>query len=297
MSILVTGATGYIGRRIANRLAAMGQNVIGTVRDDRRVAALPPGVRPVFLDLADPEPWGPAAATADAVIHTAFAAHDADFARAVAADHAVIAAMADAMKGSDKPLIVSNGSVFLGPSNGAPLDENTPVDPLHPAAARAHATAQIHTTRGLRAVELRLASFVHGHGGSIFLPAMVAAARRDGRSIYVGDGTAGSSTLHVDSAVDAYLATLTRSNAQGIFHVASRHSPSIREIAIAVGRATGTDAVAVSREEASEALDPFLAMFLDVDNRLDSSRARQDLGWDEADHPDILSDVAHGSYA
>jgi uncharacterized protein YbjT (DUF2867 family) len=58
MKVLVTGATGYVGRRVAERLIARGEDVSGSVRHPDRAAALPDGVTTVVLDFAQPEAWG-----------------------------------------------------------------------------------------------------------------------------------------------------------------------------------------------------------------------------------------------
>lgn len=52
--ILVTGATGNVGRRVLARLTAAGHSVRAVVRDPSR-AKLPAGVAAVTADLADPE--------------------------------------------------------------------------------------------------------------------------------------------------------------------------------------------------------------------------------------------------
>ncbi|WNM41721.1 NAD(P)H-binding protein [Micromonospora halotolerans] len=52
--ILVTGATGNVGRRVVERLAAAGHGVRAVTRDPSR-ASLPAGVEVVAADLADPE--------------------------------------------------------------------------------------------------------------------------------------------------------------------------------------------------------------------------------------------------
>jgi nucleoside-diphosphate-sugar epimerase len=299
MKILVTGATGYVGRRVAEKLLLNGHVVTGSVRSLARADAVPIGVEPTVLDFADPEGWGTAAADVDAVIHTAFAHHDAEWSRAVAQEHAVVANLVRALDRADRTLIVSNGTLFLGDSGEGRLGEDAPVPADHPAAIRAAATAQVRVPGlKLRAIEVRLASFVYGHGGSVFLPVLLAAAKRDGRSIYVGQGTARTSAVHVDAAADAYLAALEKGRAGAIYHVASDEQPTIKEIAEAVAVAAGgVPSVSVSLEEAAAALDPFTAMFLTVNNRLDATRARDELGWRHDDSPSLVEDVAHGSYA
>jgi nucleoside-diphosphate-sugar epimerase len=299
MKILVTGATGYVGRRVAEKLAAKGHEVTGSVRSLARADALPAGVQPTVLDFADPEGWGKAAADMEAVVHTAFAHHDADWGRAVAQEHAVVAALVRALDRADRTLIVSNGTLFLGDSREARLSEDAPVPADHPAAIRAAATVQVRAAGlKLRAIEIRLASFVYGHGGSVFLPVLLAAAKRDGRSIYPEAGLARTSAVHVDAAADAYVAALERGRAGAIYHVASEEEPTIREVAEAIAMAAGgVPSVSVPIDEAASALDPFTAMFLTVNNRLDASRAHDELGWRHVGYPTLVEDVARGSYA
>ncbi len=149
----------------------------------------------------------------------------------------------------------------------------------------------------LRVVELRFASFVHGRGGSVFVPALIAAARRDGRSYRVGAGEARVSAVHVDALPAAVLGALERGVRGGVYHVASDDEPRVADLAEAVGIATGTPVEEVDAETAAAALDPFTAMFLQTGNRLDSRLARRELGWSGAHAHGLLWDVAHGSYA
>jgi nucleoside-diphosphate-sugar epimerase len=253
----------------------------------------------VVLDFAQPEAWGEAARSFDAVVHTAFATHDGDWHHAVTLEHRVVASFVSALSGTGKTLIVSNGTAFLGDSGARRLAEDAPV-PDGPTAVRAAATAQVRAPQvvGLRAIEVRLASFVYGHGGSVFLPVLVAAARRDRRSIYVGEGSARTSTLHVDDAATGYLAALDNGQHGGVYHLAAEEEPTIREIAGAVAAAAGgVPLESVDLAEASARLDPFTAWFLTLNNRLDSGRARRELGWAPIAESGLLPDVSEGSYA
>lgn len=54
MSVLIVGATGTIGSRVAADLVRDGRDVVGLVRDASRAAALPEGVRAMEADLDDP---------------------------------------------------------------------------------------------------------------------------------------------------------------------------------------------------------------------------------------------------
>ena len=297
MKVLLTGATGYVGSKVARRLAARGDHVQGVVRAPDRVAALPSGVEPLVCDLADVDTLVRASLGVDAVVHAGFAGYGADWFAAVEIERRLVTAWATALAGTPKRLIVSNGTGFLADAGGRFLDESEPVAAGHPAAVRAAATAPAIRTAGLHGVELRLASFVFGEGGSVFLPVLVEAARRTGRSIYVGDGGNRLSAVPVEAAAAAYVAALDRGRAGEIYFVASDDAPTMRDLAHAIALGTGTEVVSVSAEEAATSIDPFTAMFMALDNGLASSKARSELGWSPAGHPSLLWDVAHGSYA
>lgn len=76
MKVLVTGATGYIGGSVADRLNALGHNVRGLVRSADKLPLLKKrGIEPVLGTLDDSEILAHAADAADAVIHAASADH------------------------------------------------------------------------------------------------------------------------------------------------------------------------------------------------------------------------------
>src|SRR4051812_25359295 len=72
MKILITGATGKIGSRLARRLAHRGDHVRALVRDPARAAVLrDTGIELTEGDLIEPESLAAAARDVDAVIHCA----------------------------------------------------------------------------------------------------------------------------------------------------------------------------------------------------------------------------------
>ncbi len=297
MNVLLTGATGYVGRHLLSLLLDTPHRITAAVRSADRASRLPRSVTPLIASFEALDAQAEAARDADAVIHVGFPAYGADWSAGVAVERRLIAAWSEALKGSGKPLIVSNGTIFLGDSGSQSFDESQPPIADHPAAIRVAATAPVTDPQtGVRGVELRLASFVYGSGGSVFLPGLIAAARRHGRSIQVGAGAVGTSAVHVQAAAKAYVLALLNGNAQGIYHLASDEQATTAEIAQAVAILTSLPVEAVSAEAASTLLDPFLASFLSTNNRLDSQRARQELGWRHGGLPTMLWDVAYGSY-
>ena len=72
MRVLLTGATGFIGRHIAARLIAGGHDVVCCVRNETRAARMFPGQRTITCDFnrdTRPEAWSPRLAEVDAVVN------------------------------------------------------------------------------------------------------------------------------------------------------------------------------------------------------------------------------------
>ncbi|MEL6183873.1 MAG: NAD-dependent epimerase/dehydratase family protein [Myxococcota bacterium] len=290
LDVFMTGATGYVGSRVAAALVARGHRVRALQRSER---PLPAGVEAVPGRLEEPEAVAVAARGADRVLHLGFPQHGLAWSEGVEVERRFLEVLTDRWEGAS--VVASNGSLFLGPSNPR-HDEWSPVDPASPASIRAAATHPVTHTPALRGVELRLASFVYGGGGSVFLPILVEHARRSGEALYV-DGAAHVSAVHVDAAAEAYVLAAESGTARGVYHVASDEEPTIYDLSRAVAASTGAEPRSVTLEEASARLDPFTAMFLATDNRLSSDRIRGELGWSHRGHPSLLWDVAHGSYA
>ena len=297
MNVFITGATGYIGGAVIRALRKRGDTVQALIRHADQAKGLPPGTTTIVGDLKAPDAWLDRLPTVDAFIHTAFPDHGDSWADAVRIEQTFFLHLAAALDGQDTRVVVSNGTVFLGDSGNGRLSETSPVQDGHPAAIRAQSVRAILESLP-RSVELRLASFVYGNGGSVFLPALLANARRTRKSLVIrGYENVRTSALHVDAAAHAYLNVLDSPDAHGVYHVASEEEPAVAEIAQVVAAATGPDCsvLAVDPNEAAQRLDAFTAMFLSTNNRLDSCRIRE-LGWNHAGFTPLLYDVAFGSY-
>jgi nucleoside-diphosphate-sugar epimerase len=71
-TVLVTGATGFVGRHLVERLVRDGYEVVAGSRSAAKQAtSFPAGVRTVTLDITDPATLGPALEHVDIVVHAA----------------------------------------------------------------------------------------------------------------------------------------------------------------------------------------------------------------------------------
>ncbi len=85
-SVLITGGTGYTGRRLLQRLVATGQHVRVLVRGTSDVALLPPQVEIVRGDLEDVSSLGSALVGVRSIFHLAHVRFSANLLQAVSLD-------------------------------------------------------------------------------------------------------------------------------------------------------------------------------------------------------------------
>ena len=70
-----------------------------------------------------------------------------------------------------------------------------------------------------------------------------------------------------------------------------------RQLAEAVAPAVDVPARGMSRAEVEKLWGPFLAAFVDYDNRASSAKAQRELGWKPQAKLGLLADITGGSYS
>ncbi|KAF4612810.1 hypothetical protein G7Y89_g15563 [Cudoniella acicularis] len=304
MHIFITGATGYIGSVCAEKAIAEGHTVHGLSRTeagDAKLKAL--GAVPIRGDLSSFDTLEQESAKADAVLHCAFI-HDfvsrkMSYDEVLRADREAVNALAKGLEGSGKSLVVSSGSGGRVPDpNGGEVDETAPIDEDFPFKARmaSEQYAMGKAKDGIRVSLVRVAPFVYGRGGSVFMPWLIAKAHAAGQSLYIGDGSPHTTTLHVDDAATLYLA-IAKHATGGIFNGSGSTTVTAKEVAEAVGTLLNVPVRSVTKEEAvkDENLGPILTLFLGMECRSSNKKAREELGW-KPTGIDLPTDVAQGSY-
>ncbi len=293
MNVFLTGATGYIGFAVAQRLAAGGHRVRALSRaaaGDARLAAI--GAEPVRGNLHDADFVARSCRAADAVIHTAFE-HHLDRAAAIDFDGRLHEAFVAALRDSGKVLIVTSSSGIFGDTGARAALESD----VAPGTGRAQVERIVLAApRDLRAIVIRPPVIVYGRGGSVFVPMMIGAARRDRVSYCVGAGDNRLTTVHVEPLADLYALALAKGMAGSAYHAAG---PAVTQAALAgaVARLTRTPIKTIGADEAAKVWHPVWARMLACTNLIDGARAQGDLGWSAAGFPAVTEDIVGGSYA
>ncbi len=295
MRIFVTGATGYIGSAIAEKLQAAGHTVVGLARSPKTAARLEQRqIEPFLGDLQNPEGLASAAQQVDGVIHTAFI-HDFDnWAGAVEADIHVIAAFIQALAGSNKPLIATSDTSVLGDTGTAIVDETTPIAAgfLLAERARAEQTVIDAAQQGVRSVVLRLPLYIYGRGGTSYVPMPLEEAKEIGIVHYVAPGDHQVSAVHVEDVAQLYVQALEQAPAGSIFHAATESGISEEAIAEAIGRVANVPTEGISFESAVANWGRGIATFFSINNQVSAQKAVQHLGWQPQAKLSLLDDLA-----
>jgi len=294
MRVFVTGATGFIGSAVVSELLSSGHQVLGLARSDQAAASLKAAGAEVFRgDMNDLDSVRRGAAAADGVIHTAYN-HDFTVSRMDAAreDQRAIKAMAEALAGSNRPLVITSGTGTRAAGRIATEDTTPASDPTGRYATEVAAMAFLE--RGVRIVLVRFPPSVHGRGDHGFVPILINVARTAGISAYPGDGSNRWSAVHRLDAAHLFRLAVESAPAGARLHGVGEEGIPVREIAQAIGRHLNVPVRSISREEARTHFG-FLGGFFSLDAPASSDLTQRLLGWHPT-QPGLIADLDEGHY-
>jgi nucleoside-diphosphate-sugar epimerase len=291
MRIFVTGASGWIGSALVPELIGAGHQVLGLARSDASAAAVAGlGAEVVRGDLTDTDVLRAGALESDGVIHLAFIVPSVTPA-ATQADAAAIETFAATLAGSGKPLLIS-GATLVTP--GRPATERDELVAAGPIAARiANMRAALAAAdRGVRPVLVMLPRSVHGEGDRHgFVPQLIARARANGVSGYLGDGASRWPAVHVRDAARLYRLAIEQAPSGAVLNAVDDEGVPVRAIAEAIGRHLNLPARSLPAEEFSGLPVPLLS----TDMPASSAITQELLGW-KPTHPGLIEDIDLGHY-
>lgn len=297
MKIFLTGASGYVGSAVAERLKGRGYKIVGLARNDAAEAKLTEKkIETIRGGLSDLDVLKKAANEADAVVHLAFSHNFDDYNDAVNLDREVIKAFGETLARTNKPLIVTSSSAVLGDTRSNEADEDYPFGENATRKLRGEAERDVLqlSSKGIRAIVLRLPLFVYGRAGSSFVPFLINQAKSENSANYVESGEHKVSAVHINDVADLYFLALDTSTAKGLYNVAAE-SVSMKALSESVGRLLNVKAKSISTEKAREQFGKMFE-FLSINNQIDASKARRDLKWQPQDFYSITDEIENGSY-
>lgn len=317
---LVTGAAGFVGQHLTQRLVREGWAVTGASAAPARGGVLSPqeaaAVDWRIVDLRESARIGPLldASRPDAIVHLAGIAHVMTAQRDPAMAQAVnvgicgrlVAEVAPRRNAGeiDPVLLVIGSAEQYGrhEPSAMPLGEDAARRPMtvyaETKAAQEALALEAHREAGLRVLCTR--SFNHsgpGQDPDFLIPSVVrrvlALKATGGRTLLLGNTTPVRDYLHVRDVADAYVALIERGAPGTVYNVASGVGRDVAEIAAVICRVAGLDGDIV--------IDPSLVREMDVPALVgDASRLRATTGWAPTRSfddliADVIADVMHAA--
>lgn len=249
MRVLVTGATGFIGLALAERLVARGDAVRALVRRTSRVAPLRAlGVELALGDVGDPASLAAAVDGCELVLHLAGAVKAVSAEDLFQANGEGTRNVAEACAGLARPprLLYLSSLTAAGPArDGRPLREEDP-----PAPVSCYGQSKLAGERAVQSLAGRVeasivrAPIVYGPGDKELMPQLLRMARL-GVVVRVGFREKRYSLVHVSDLCDGLLAAAERGAAvsaggsEGIYYLDCGADHSWDEIALAACAAAG----------------------------------------------------------
>ena len=204
-------------------------------------------------------------------------------------DRRAIAALASALAGSERPLLVTSGTGMGAGVPGQPATEDTP--PASSAAiprAASEEAADAAAAQGVNAAVVRLPQ-VHDTERQGLVTYAIAVAREKGVLAYVGDGANRWPAAHVTDTARLYRLALEQCERGARYHAVAEEGVAMRAIAETLGRRLGLPVKSIP-PEAAPAHFGWMAMFAASDLPASSALTRQRLGW-RPTGPSLLADL------
>lgn len=288
MKVFVTGASGHVGSQIVIHLVARGHTVSGLARSQAsadKITAL--GATPIVGDLTDRELLTANAKSHDAVIHAAMD-HSGDFEAASILERETLDLFADAMEGTNKPLLMSSGMAFLPPGS----DETTPSVPGQ-RRADTQIAVQAYTSRGINSITVRLAMNTHSPDSMhLFFKLMLDAEKELGyipyyaNSVWSGCAASDAGLLYV----------LAMENGEAaVVHAGAEFVP-VKDIAEALAEKRGKKAGEAKPEDLEGRVVGWLPMLLGIKQDVSCKWTEETYNW----HPrgqTVLEEIKAGDKA
>jgi len=216
--VLVTGASGFIGSHLTQRLIDDGASVRVLVRHPGKlIAALRDRVEVMTGDLLHPDCFAPATRDIDTVFHVAAwlgrpARYDAAYAINVTATRRLVQA---ARANGVRRLVHTSSIAVYGPVAEGVVTEDSPQRPVYAyAETKSLSERAALDAAGQLEVTILRPAMVYGPRSSAWTITPVRLAQRR-LPVFIGSGRGFSHPVYVDNLIDAYLLAAAQPPAAG----------------------------------------------------------------------------------
>jgi nucleoside-diphosphate-sugar epimerase len=283
MKIFVAGASGAIGVPLVRALVGNGHDVTALTRTAGKSGALRSlGATPALADALDPDALRAAVVAAQPthVIHELTAlpkggvrtAKDLEPTNRLRVDGTRNLIAASIAAGA-KRLVIGSFAPFDAYLDRVPHEVQAGVDAVRSMESQALDAA----ARGqLEAIVLRYGLF-YGPGNPA-TEQMIALARRRMLPVVRGDNSL-LPFVHIDDAVSATVAALTRGASGSVYEIVDDHAASMTEMVLDLAREVGAKRPLRVPSWVPKLLAPYLARITSLRVPLSNAKARADLGW------------------
>lgn len=282
MTILLTGATGYVGGAVLDELIAQGMAVTALVRSEKAASAVrAKGVDAVIVDLTDVPAVRRLLADADGAIHTASPGD----ATSATFDSAVVDAVIAEFAGTPKPYVHTSGVWLWGSHEG--IVEDSPVDP--PAIVAWRVDVERRLLDSDVAATIVAPGVVYGDGGGIPNVIVDAPGAGTGEVTVIGDGSQHWGLVHVRDLAKLYVLALQKNPGGRLIGVGSTASVSDLHEAAHPGATLIPSDTASARARFGD----FFADALLLDQLVGDTLKSSSLGW-QPTHAGLQAELAAG---
>lgn len=226
MRVLVTGASGFIGRYLVKKLAERGYEVFALARRNFKIEF----AEVIRGDITDIESLLPAVSKVDAVFHNAGYADDRgkkrDFYR-VNVNGTKNVAEACRMKGVQRIVYTSSAGVYGFPNKKEPLTEESPKKPMnayHKSKLEGENVLKKYTEMKISVIRPPLVLGAGARAGETILKRI-----ENGKIAYIGNGENFISIAHPIDASSCMIKALEKDEEGDVFNAVSFHC-RIREL-------------------------------------------------------------------
>lgn len=299
MKVFILGASGFIGNVLAEKLVAKKHEVIGLVRSESKAESLRKmGVTPLVGDATNENIIRQGVEQSDAIVHLAQlpVSKPEDYPMVLEFMVNTRELLVRLVENTNKKLLNTSGTAFYPDTSEKVATEETPLANPPMFNRMPELDNEIAKAKSYMGITVR-PCLVYGRGksGNGPIEQLIAHAKKEGRSKYVGEGNVKLSFIHVDDLADFYVHAIENIDESGLYNVSSDDYIRTKDYAEAIAKAAGLDNE-IESISADRAQSEFAnaAMYFIKDMRVSNKKAKA-TGW-IPQQPSVVVELSEGSY-